>query len=160
MSWQGEEKREGTLGLLFLTDLCGHDVVLGKLVSTSAQGFYALLAAFPILALALMAGGLAPGDFWRALLTIANTLFLSLSAGLLVSSLSRDALKAMNATVVFVLFLLWGPQLADLALAGFDASMIMPTLSLASPWYLFTHANVGTHRNYWLCLAIQQHALA
>src|SRR6266567_1938766 len=25
-----EEKREGTLGLLFLTDLSGHDVVLGK----------------------------------------------------------------------------------------------------------------------------------
>src|SRR6185436_15739303 len=27
-----EEKREGTLGLLFLTDLRGYDVVLGKLV--------------------------------------------------------------------------------------------------------------------------------
>src|SRR5882724_9517700 len=27
------EKREGTLGLLFLTDLKGYDVVLGKLVS-------------------------------------------------------------------------------------------------------------------------------
>jgi hypothetical protein len=30
-----EEKREGTLGLLFLTDLKGHDVVLGKLAATS-----------------------------------------------------------------------------------------------------------------------------
>src|SRR6188768_3422187 len=30
-----EERREGTLGLLFLTDLKGHDVVLGKLASTS-----------------------------------------------------------------------------------------------------------------------------
>jgi ABC-type transport system involved in cytochrome c biogenesis permease component len=29
------EKREGTLGLLFLTDLSGHDVVLGKLVSSA-----------------------------------------------------------------------------------------------------------------------------
>ena len=29
------EKREGTLGLLFLTDLKGYDVVLGKLVSSS-----------------------------------------------------------------------------------------------------------------------------
>ena len=28
-----EEKREGTLGLLFLTDLRGYDVVLGKLAS-------------------------------------------------------------------------------------------------------------------------------
>ena len=30
-----EEKREGTLGLLFLTDLRGHDVALGKLLATS-----------------------------------------------------------------------------------------------------------------------------
>src|SRR4051812_29916771 len=29
-----EEKREGTLGLLFLTDLRGYDVVLGKLMAT------------------------------------------------------------------------------------------------------------------------------
>src|SRR5579862_9261833 len=30
-----EEKREGTLGLLFLTDLKSHDIVLGKLAATS-----------------------------------------------------------------------------------------------------------------------------
>ena len=39
-----EEKREGTLGLLFLTDLKGYDVVLGKLLATSLAGFYGLLA--------------------------------------------------------------------------------------------------------------------
>src|SRR5713101_6662493 len=41
-----EEKREGTLGLLFLTDLRGYDVVLGKFISQSVQAFYGLLAAF------------------------------------------------------------------------------------------------------------------
>src|SRR5580698_6968340 len=30
-----EEKREGTLGLLFLTDLKGYDIVLGKLAGNS-----------------------------------------------------------------------------------------------------------------------------
>jgi ABC-type Na+ efflux pump permease subunit len=44
------EKREGTLGLLFLTDLKGHDIVLGKLAATSLRGFYGLLAVFPVLA--------------------------------------------------------------------------------------------------------------
>src|ERR1700752_1031715 len=42
-----EEKREGTLGLLFLTDLKGYDVVLGKLAATSLNSVYALLAIFP-----------------------------------------------------------------------------------------------------------------
>ena len=32
-----EEKREGTLGLLFLTDLKGYDIVLGKLAATSVN---------------------------------------------------------------------------------------------------------------------------
>ena len=46
-----EERREGTLGLLFLTDLRGYDVVLGKLASTSLHTFFALLAIMPVLAL-------------------------------------------------------------------------------------------------------------
>src|SRR2546428_4289438 len=52
-----EEKREGTLGLLFLTHLRGHDVVLGQFISHSVQAFYAQLAAFPLLALTFLAGG-------------------------------------------------------------------------------------------------------
>src|SRR5205823_6691482 len=39
-----EEKREGTIGFLFLTDLSGLDVVLGKLLATSLRGFFSLLA--------------------------------------------------------------------------------------------------------------------
>jgi len=39
-----EEKREGTLGLLFLTNLKGHDVVLGKLFATSLPVFYSFVA--------------------------------------------------------------------------------------------------------------------
>src|SRR5690242_17627334 len=38
-----EEKRSGTMGFLFLTDLRGYDVVLGKLLATSHRGLCALL---------------------------------------------------------------------------------------------------------------------
>src|SRR3974390_2060745 len=38
------EKREGTLGLLFLTDLKGYDVILGKLAATSLNAFYSVVA--------------------------------------------------------------------------------------------------------------------
>ena len=60
-----EEKREGTLGLLFLTDLKGYDVVLGKLAATSVNCFYGLLAIFPVLAVPLLMGGITSGEFWR-----------------------------------------------------------------------------------------------
>src|SRR4051812_12692098 len=52
-----EEKREGTLGLLFLTDLKGYDVVLGKLAANSLHAFFGLLAIFPVLGLSLLLGG-------------------------------------------------------------------------------------------------------
>src|SRR5205823_9458842 len=37
-----QEKREGTIGLLFLTELKGYDVVLGQLMATSIHAFYGL----------------------------------------------------------------------------------------------------------------------
>jgi len=115
-----EEKREGTLGLLFLTDLKGYDVVLGKLVATSLNGFYAVLAVVPILALPLLLGGVAPGEFGRMAVVVVNTLFFSLALGMCVSALSRSPRKAMAMT--FLLILLFTALLpacgAWLALAG------------------------------------------
>ena len=69
-----EEKREGTLGLLFLTDLKGYDIVLGKIVAASVNWFFGLLALFPVLALSLLMGGVAPGEFWRKILGLATSL--------------------------------------------------------------------------------------
>ena len=63
-----EEKREGTLGFLFLTDLRGYDVVLGKLLATSCRCVFALLAVFPILACTQLLGGVEGVFFWRTLL--------------------------------------------------------------------------------------------
>jgi ABC-type transport system involved in cytochrome c biogenesis permease component len=54
-----EEKRDGTLGLLFLTDLRGFDVVAGKLVAGSLGSFYGLIATLPMLAIPLLMGGVA-----------------------------------------------------------------------------------------------------
>jgi len=60
-----EEKRNGTLGLLFLTDLKGYDVVLGKFMASSLNSFYGLLAIFPPLAIPILIGGVTGSEFWR-----------------------------------------------------------------------------------------------
>ncbi|HTH48179.1 MAG TPA: ABC transporter permease subunit, partial [Candidatus Limnocylindria bacterium] len=88
------EKREGTLGLLFLTDLRGHDVTLGKLAASSLGAVYSLLAALPVLALALLLGGVTGGEYWRMVLLLLNVLLFSLSLGLLMSVLSSDSKRA------------------------------------------------------------------
>src|SRR5205814_3877922 len=147
-----EEKRQGTLGLLFLTDLRGYDVVLGKFISHSVQAFYGLLAAFPVLALTLLAGGVSGGEFWRMMLVFCNTLFFSLSVGMLVSSISRDSMKAMNGTLLLCLLFVGGLPLADWAVAGWDATRFVPRLSLASPGYLFFTAGPMVMTGYWVQL--------
>jgi len=93
-----EERREETLGLLFLTDLRGYDVVLGKLAATSLQAAYGLLAVLPLLGLPVLMGGVSGAAFGRMILVLLVTLFLSLSVGLMVSALSREARQAMAGT--------------------------------------------------------------
>ena len=88
-----QEKREGTLGLLFLTDLKGYDVVLGKLAASSLNSLYGVLAVVPMLAIPLLLGGLTGAEFWRMALVALNTLFFSLTLGICVSSMCRSRAK-------------------------------------------------------------------
>lgn len=90
-----EEKRDGTLGLLFLTDLKGHDVVAGKMVASSMNCLYGLLAVFPVLTLPLLLGGLPWALVWQVALILLNTLFFSLAAGMFASSICRSERNAM-----------------------------------------------------------------
>jgi ABC-type transport system involved in multi-copper enzyme maturation permease subunit len=108
-----EEKREGTLGLLFLTDLRGYDVVLGKLFVRSLTAFYGVFALFPVLAITLVLGGVTPGEFWRMALVFVNTLLLSLTAGLFVSSISRQEQRAMAGTFLLLLLVIGGFPAVD-----------------------------------------------
>jgi len=148
-----EEKREGTLGFLFLTDLRGYDVVLGKLLANSLRSVFPLLAIFPILALTQLLGGVAPGEFWRALLAIGSAAFFSLATGLFISSVSQQSLKALAGTLgLLVLFAGFGVVADEVMAQVYGRSQ--PRLSLASPVYVFTAADTG--RTFWAALAVNQ----
>jgi ABC-type transport system involved in cytochrome c biogenesis permease component len=126
-----EEKREGTLGLLFLTDLTGYDVVLGKLAATSLNALYRLFSVFPILAIPLLLGALTLGEFWRMALVLTNTLFFSLSAGLVISSISVRERRAMAGTVVLLLAVTAVPPLL-----GFLWVLKHPSTPFNTHWLL------------------------
>ena len=100
-----EEKREGTLGLLFLTDLKGYDVVFGKLAARALSMGYGLLALFPVLAVTLTMGGVTAGEFWRMAVVLLTTMFFSMSVGMFVSSLSRNAHRAMTGGAALIVFI-------------------------------------------------------
>ena len=100
-----EEKRDGTLGLLFLTDLRGYDVVIGKLVANSLNTFYGLLAMLPVLAIPLLMGGVTAGEFWRVAVVLLNTLLFSLATGMFVSSLAKTSRNAAGLCALILLSL-------------------------------------------------------
>ena len=129
-----EERRSETLGLLFLTNLRGIDVVLGKMMATSLQTIYGVLAVLPVLAIPVILGGVSMAEFCRVMLVLVVTLLLSLSMGVCVSSRSRSAVKSGTA-VFFALLVLCclGPVFA-LAL---EASGSSQPNSSVFPWLMF-----------------------
>ena len=134
-----EEKREGTLGLLFLTDLRGFDVVLGKLVACSLRGAYGLLAALPVIGLALV---------------LANALFFSLALGMLVSSMARDAQRAMSSTLLLCLLVFGLFPVFDWWIAGWNAASFVPCFSLASPTQTMLELRATRYNTYWPAMGL------
>lgn len=144
-----EEKREGTLGLLFLTDLTGFDVVMGKLASTSINAFYSLLAAVPVLALPLLLGGVSPGEFQRVVLVCVNTMFLSLTIGLVVSSVSFHARKATGTATALMLVLTLGiPVLGAWLDFMYRVRWAENVFTLPSPVFGMVHAFDRDYRTH------------
>jgi ABC-type Na+ efflux pump permease subunit len=107
-----EEKREGTLGLLFLTDLKGYDVVLGKLAATSLNAFYGMLALVPVLAIPLLMGGVSRGELLRVVLALVNILLFTLTIGVWASVLCRRAGRAHGLSLVVALLIMFAFPLA------------------------------------------------
>jgi ABC-type Na+ efflux pump permease subunit len=129
-----EEKRDGTLGLLFLTDLRGFDVVAGKLVAGSLNTFYGLIAVLPMLALPLLLGGVSAGQFWRVALVLLNTLFFSLAAGMIASALTKSARNAAGLCALLVLALAaFFPLAALIYMASYNLSNPPMILFVPSP---------------------------
>ena len=151
-----EEKREGTLGFLFLTDLRGYDVVFGKLLATSMRGFYGLLAVFPVLAITLLLGGVTGEQFWKTLLALINAIFVSLSAGMLVSTFSREAQAAMAGTLSAVMLLVAGTSAGDWALTYMGNRNFEPILSLSNPAVPFLSASGWHPAAYGPALVVNQ----
>lgn len=89
------EKRDGTLGLLFLTPLKPGGIVIGKAFVHALRGFSMFAAVLPMLAVPLLLGGVSGRDCFMALIIDAIVLLLGLAAGFLASAFSRDWIRSL-----------------------------------------------------------------
>lgn len=147
------EKRDGTLGLLFLTDLRGLDITLGKLAASSLGALYGLVAVLPLLALALLMGGVTAQDYLRMVAVLLVTLGTSLSLGMLASVLTSDVRRSVSLGSALLVVLCGGGPLASYSLGWVLERMKFPAevvraweqgwLSSATPFSAFylTHGS-------------------
>lgn len=172
------ERRENTLGLLFLTDLRAFDILLGKMAAGVIRGFWALLAASPALCLTFLLGGVRLPQVFQLGLSLGNMLFFSSALGMLGAVLIRDDRRAASlAMLLAVTWLLLLPAVigSSLALGGVPywqkvLLALLPTTAVAltfAPISVFGGSTTGpfllvlaaSHALGWGILALAARAL-
>jgi hypothetical protein len=154
------EKREDTLGLLFLTHLKGYDVVLGKLFANSLRTIFLLLGTLPILSIPVFLGGVSGLELLRIPLVLLNSLFLAVALGILVSSTVRSQ-RAAHLAGGMLITVLAGvlPASAVLVQRFSNFPWLALPLNLPSPTYTLQMAfgnALGLSTNlFWMAIAVQ-----
>ena len=150
------EQREGTLGLLLLTDLTPGEIVWGKMLSCGLTSFLVLLGALPALMFPVLAGGVTGSEAALIGFGLLNSLFVSLTAGLWMSTVFRERRYALPATLALVGALAFVPEVLGssffgaavvpffrlLGLAGWMTAARLPGLFKLSfvGWFIVMHA--------------------
>ena len=152
------ERREGTLGLLFLTRVRSYDVLAGKLVSVGATSLCALAALVPALMIPVLAGGVTGSEAFRKAAGLVATLLFALGAGLCGSAAHAQRSKAVFGAVLIVVVIALGPYLL-VSIAG-SASGVGRSVGLFSPLVLLRAAGEVAYQAapgaYWSSLVTVQ----
>jgi ABC-type transport system involved in multi-copper enzyme maturation permease subunit len=152
------ERREGTLGLLFLTNLRGYDIVLGKFFTQCLNTFYALLAILPAAALPLLLGGLEIAEFFRMALALFNALCVSAAIGMLASALCRESHSALSAGVGLLVLISAVLPLLSVGLTSVGVAPVWQFLAWLSPVYPYAHSEASSYSgrevNFWASLML------
>jgi hypothetical protein len=133
------EKRQGTLGFLFLSNLGGVDLVLGKFSALLINAFLAIFALLPVMGVPLLLGGVDLFEFWRVVLALFNMLFISLAAGICISAYGCAQHSVVTRTLVLLLLVGCGlPFVAEIWPGG-PWSSIRGGMGWVSPLYPFAY---------------------
>jgi hypothetical protein len=140
-----EERRDGTLGFLFLTDLTGLDIIAGKFTGLVLSAFFVLASVFPVLAISWFMGGVSNGEFWRNCAAMLNQLFVTASIGLAISAGETRQARAVGKTLIVVgsFSLILPAVVSGLHAAGVHPSVLIP--ALLSPTAVIDHVGESAY---------------
>jgi hypothetical protein len=107
------ERREGTLGLLFLTRVKALDVLLGNFGAAGLAGLCALAAFVPVLIVPVLAGGVSGEEAARKVLALFDTMILSLATGLWASARGRTWWACARSAALVLISVIFFPLLLE-----------------------------------------------
>lgn len=153
------EKREGTLGLLFLTRLTSVDVILGKLTVGALSGAGVAFAGLPFLAFSLCLGGVTAREMWLMSGVLVFLLAFSLTLGIFVSTVFR---REGVVAVAFCLLMVGPMAVTPLALMKTQTIPVwlakmnpfFPTLALADRYAIYFASDVAARALAFQAIAI------
>jgi ABC-type transport system involved in cytochrome c biogenesis permease component len=150
------ERRDGTLGLLFLTNLSSFEIVAGKVCSRALAVLYGIVAIFPMLALPFLMGGITFEHFWRTVFALLNGIYFSVAVGFVASVLCVRQFTAIATALGLALFIGTGPMIEAAITNEFPRfRWAAEILAAACPLYGLTAADgspVFGGNHFWISL--------
>src|SRR5438093_8093606 len=151
------ERRDQTLGLLFISGLSAGEVFLSKVLSAAAMAFTDLLAIFPMLALPFLMGGVSFDLFLATIFCLPSLLLFALSVALLASVLSDDDGAAVLLAAWIGLAICALPPVVSLANGYFSGTPASPWGLRLSPaygaWLVLSRFSSATAIEFWRSFA-------
>jgi len=133
------ERREGTLGLLFLTPLKAREIVLSKGLVHGLRALTLWLAAAPIMTICFLIGGVTWKEAVLACLINFSSICWALAAGLLASASTKSWLRAMvfAGLIAFCFFVAFADA------AGWIVRLAMRQRARGSFFFFFGSNQIG-----------------
>jgi len=120
------ERREGTLGLLFLTPLRARDVVMAKGVAHGLRAVTTWAAVLPIGAVPVLLGGVGRAEAMLSVFGTFDALLIGLGAGIAASAFNKSSLGSLALTAVLTGACLCGLSVAHLHLVMMAVGQWLP----------------------------------
>jgi hypothetical protein len=107
------ERREGTLGLLFLTHVGALDVLAANFAAAGIASLWALGALTPLLIVLVLFADVSGGEVARTVFALIDTMILSLAAGLWASAGGRKWWSCVASAAALLALVIFGPALLE-----------------------------------------------
>jgi ABC-type transport system involved in multi-copper enzyme maturation permease subunit len=147
------ERRNQTLGLLFLTGMKGREIFITKLLGATAVAVSRVLALVPMLILPFLIGGVPAQSIPALFCYLPLVLLLTISTGVLASVLARDPIHATAWTVLLLLLIHGSPMMVPLINLIAGTPILPEGWMVLSPSYgaflLQSNFSSGSAEQFW-----------